>query len=229
MQEIMNLTVLGKNGVSRIDEAARTILLRTGVEIPHREMLGLFADAGAKVDRTSNRVRIPFELVDECLKSSGKKFTIYGRDRSRKASFGTGERNYNSIAGEAHWIDSRGLRRFATLDDVEHAAKLGDVLPRLNIVGAMADPHETDISCRCVEVAAQLLRTTTKPVTFWFFDRPSAALLIELFTVLAAFKRKSRTVSPGISLSRADQPAAFSERMVLIFCLRPAKSRFRFP
>lgn len=120
------------------------------------------------------------------LDAAGKSFTLYGRDRARTAVFGAGRRNYNSIAGEAHWIhDATGERRFAALADVATAARLGDALDDLTIVGAMSDPHELPPSYRCVEVAAMLLRNTTKPIFFWFHDRPSARYLIELFVTLA--------------------------------------------
>ena len=179
------LQVLGPEGVRRIDGAARDILHRTGVLVPHEEMLRLFAEAGAAVDRGRGRVRIPPTLVEGCLSQAAKQFTIYGRDRAKQAAFGLGQRNYNSIAGEAHWVGRQGERRFATLADVVEAAKLGHVLPRINIVGAMADPHEVEVSFRCVEVAAALLATTTKPVTFWFYDRPSARFVVEVFLALA--------------------------------------------
>ena len=177
----MDVRVLGADGVAKVDAAARQILGRTGVLLPHDDALRLFDRAGAEVDHGSQRVRIPSGLVDECIEASGKTFTLYGRDRDQQAAFGAGRRNYNSIAGEAHWVDPDGTRRFATLDDVVQAAQLADVLPRINVVGAMADPHEIDAPHRCVEVAAAQLRTTTKPITFWFHDRASATYLIELF------------------------------------------------
>ena len=180
----MKIAVLGSEGVSRIDGAARRILERTGVEVPHEEMLALFAKAGARVDAAAGRVRIPSALVDECLGSSGKTFTLHGRDRARAASFGTGSRNYNSTAGQAFWVEPTGERRFARLADVTEAARIGDALPRIDIVGAMADPHEVDISYRCVEVAAALLRETAKPVMFWFHDRASAAWVVELLEIV---------------------------------------------
>jgi trimethylamine--corrinoid protein Co-methyltransferase len=148
-------------------------------------MLSLFSKAGARVDSSTGRVHIPSTLVDECLKQAGKKFTIYGRDRSKYAAFGVGSRNYNSTAGQANWIDRNGNRRFPTFDDVLTAAKLGECLPRLNIVGAMADSHEIDASFRCIEVAAALLRTTTKPIAFWFHDQKSTRFVIELFSAVA--------------------------------------------
>jgi trimethylamine--corrinoid protein Co-methyltransferase len=180
----MNLSVLGPDGVSKIDAAARHILERTGVDVPHDEVLGLFERAGAKVDRPSGRVRIPAGLIDDCLRSAGKTFTLHGRDRSRTASFGTGKRNYNSTAGQAFWVEDSGSRRYSSLVDVTRAARLGDDLPEITIAGAMADPHEIDVAHRCVEVAAALFRETTKPVIFWFHDRASAAFVVEILQVI---------------------------------------------
>ncbi len=109
----MKLEVLGNKGIERMDAAARRILERTGVLVPHERMPGLLAKAGAKVDRAGQRVRIPGALLDECIGQAGKTFTLYGRDRSSTAPFGQGRRNYNSIAGEASWLEESGKRRLS--------------------------------------------------------------------------------------------------------------------
>ncbi len=205
----MKLEVLGNEGIARIDKAAHRILEVTGVEIPHEGMCDMFSRAGARVDEASGRVRIPSQLVDECLESAGKTFTIYGRDRSNQAAFGVGKRNYNSIAGEAFWLDADGRRRFATLDDVVQAAKLGDVLPMITIVGAMSDPHELDVSYRCVEVAAALLRTTVKPITFWYHDRASAAYLNELFAIMVGSREELAAYPPAYPFLEPISPLRF--------------------
>jgi trimethylamine--corrinoid protein Co-methyltransferase len=44
----------------------------------------------------------------------------------------------------------------------------------------MSDPHDVDVAHRCVDVAAAVLRETTKPVMFWFHDRSSAAHVVEI-------------------------------------------------
>jgi trimethylamine--corrinoid protein Co-methyltransferase len=185
MSMITTLRVLGDEGVHRIDAAARRILEQTGVEIPHEDVLALFRRAGAQVDPAGGRVRIPSGLIDDCLASAKKTFTLYGRDRTHTAPFGTGQRNYNSTAGQAFWVEGPGARRYARLEDVPRAARLGDSLEFITIVGAMADPAEVDVSYRCVEVAASLFRETTKPVMFWFNDRASAPYLVELIQAIA--------------------------------------------
>ena len=174
-------SVLSGEQIGRIHEASLEILRRVGVVVPHEEMLGRFADAGAEVDHGAQLVKIPAELVEKSVAQAGRTFTIYGRDESKTAAFGVGERNYNGIAGEAYWVDEPGgQRRFASLADVATAARLGDALDSITIPGGMSDPHEIPTAHRCVDVAAEMLRNTTKPITFWYHDRASAAWLNEI-------------------------------------------------
>ena len=110
------MTVLSSNQITRLHDASLQILRTTGVRVPHAEMRALFAQADAQVDDTSHVVRIPEDLVVRSLGSAGKTFTLYGRDRALKAEFGVGSRNYNSIAGEALWLDDAcTTRRYALL------------------------------------------------------------------------------------------------------------------
>jgi trimethylamine--corrinoid protein Co-methyltransferase len=176
---------LNPEQIRRLHSASLRILERVGVEVPHPDILQRFADAGATVDFPRRRVRIPGSLVERLLAQAGKTFAIHGRDPAKVARFGQGARNYNSIAGEASWVDHPGgPRRFATLADVATAARFADALPWINVVGAMADPHELPVVWRCVEVFATLLRHTTKPVTFWYHDRASARYINEIMAVV---------------------------------------------
>lgn len=138
----MQVTLLTDDQIRKLDRASIEILETIGVHLPQEEMLGRFQEAGAEVDLDEQLVKIPEAVVRRCLDTAGKSFTIYGRDRSKMAEFGVGRRNYNSIAGEAHWVDDNFNRRFATLEDVRTASRLADALPWINIVGAMSDPHE---------------------------------------------------------------------------------------
>ncbi len=177
----MYTRVLTDEQIEKIHQTSLAILERVGVHVPHAEMLGRFADAGASVDHAAQRVRIPAEMVMRLVAGTGKHFTLYGRDLTKTAAFGHGTRNFNSIAGEASWVDvPGGDRRYATLSDAALAARLGDALDGITLVGAMSDPHELPVAYRCVEVMATLLAQTTKPIHFWYHDRSSARFLNEL-------------------------------------------------
>ena len=206
----MTLTVLTDDQVARLDEAAVAILERTGVHVPHERMRALFAEAGAHVDDDAGLVRIPESVVRYALDAAGKTFTMYGRDRSRKAEFGVGKRNYNATAGEAFWVDDAfAARRYTTIEDVRTAARLGDALEWITIPGAMADPLDIPHEYRCVVVAAEMLKHTTKPIAFWFYDRASAKFLLELFALIAGGEKEAAAHPLAYPLLEAISPLRF--------------------
>jgi trimethylamine--corrinoid protein Co-methyltransferase len=189
----MKLTVLTEDQVQRLHDGSLHILEKVGVQVPHADVRAKFLEAGASVEEDSERVRIPEALVEQSLARAGKSFTIYGRDRARKAVFGEGKRNYNSIAGEALWIDDEsGERRYATLADAATAARLGDALPELTIAGAMCDPHELSAEYGGVAVAAELVRNTTKPIGLWFHNRTVSRFIVELLIAVAGSEEEAR-------------------------------------
>ena len=100
--------VLSDSQIEKIHNVSLHILEEVGIEIPHKEVLLRFADAGAKIDFDKQRVRIPADLVLKCVRQAKKQYTLYGRDINKKACFGQGVRNYNTIAGEALWVDEIG-------------------------------------------------------------------------------------------------------------------------
>lgn len=203
-------SVLTDKQVDRLHSAALTILERTGVHIPHTEMLNRFADAGAQVDHNFQHVRIPPEVVSKSLEQSGKQFTLYGRDLDLKAEFGFGKRNYNSSAGQALWVDSLGEeRRYATMADVETATRFGDAIESINIVGAMADPHEMPVASRCVAVTAEMLKQTTKPIAFWYHDRASARYINEIVIALRGDEERATQYPVCLPLLEPISPLRF--------------------
>jgi trimethylamine--corrinoid protein Co-methyltransferase len=184
--------VLTDEQIKKIHKASLNILESVGTIVPHKEVLQRFADKGAKVDFNTQNVKIPADLVMKLLSQAGKKFTLYGRDITKKAEFGYGKRNYNSIAGEAHWIDEIGKqRRFATLNDVAIANRFCDAIDLINICGAMTDPQEIPIEYRVVEVVYQQIKNTTKPIAFWFNDRASAKYVIDMLIALRGSVEKA--------------------------------------
>lgn len=188
----MQCQVLSPEQIRRVHEASLSILERTGVIVPHPETLSRFAEVGAVVDIEKQTVRIPASVVERSLQTCAKQFTIYGRDVRRTAPFGQGKRNYNSIAGEAYWVDAPCVqRRFPNLNDVASAARVGDALNGITICGSMADPHELPAEWRCVDVFATMLRNTTKPVTFWYHDRASARFINEILIAVRGDEKRA--------------------------------------
>ena len=202
--------VLSDDQIRKVHDKSMEILSRIGVVVPHEDMLGRLAAAGAEVDTSAQRVRMPEEMVMQAVASAGKSFTLYGRDTSKTAEFGVGKRNYNSIAGEASWIDRPGgARRYAKLEDAGTAARFADALPHINIAGAMTDPQEIPVDVRCVAVLAEMLKNTTKPVTFWYHDRASARFINEILIALRGDQERASEMPPCYPFLEPISPLRF--------------------
>jgi len=187
----MQLSVLTDHQIARIHDTSLHLLAHVGVHVPHPDVLRRFMEAGASVE--GERVRIPEALVTRCLEGAGKSFTLYGRDRENKAVFGQGRRNYNSISGEALWIDDEtGTRRYASARDAGTAARLTDALPDLTIAGAMSDPHELSPEYGAAACLAEMLRNTTKPLGLWFHNRFVSRTMCDLMVVVRGSEDAAR-------------------------------------
>lgn len=206
----MELGVLKQAQIDRIHDASLEILGTMGVHIPHPEMRRLFREAGAAVDEATGIVCMPEALVERCLESAGKRFTLYGRDRAKQARYGTGERNYNTSGGQALWLDDAcQARRYASLEDVGLASRVADGLPLVNLVGAMSDPHELPVSYRCVAVVAKQVENTTKPIHFFFHDRASARYVVEILVAVAGSEAEAASYPLGYAFLEPISPLRF--------------------
>ncbi|MBY9004864.1 MAG: trimethylamine methyltransferase family protein [Candidatus Lokiarchaeota archaeon] len=206
----MRLEMLSRDEIETIHIKSLEILEKIGIIIPHEEIKSLFEDIGATVNFNTGLVKIPPHIVNEYISKAGKKFTIYGRDLSKKAEFGAGKRNYNTSFGQAHWLDSLGGdRRQPNLKDIEKAVKLGDYLKQITIPGAMADPIEIPLKWRCLAVAFEMVKNTTKPIGFWFHDRSSSKFLNEFFAVLRGGEENAKKYPLCYPLFEPVSPLSF--------------------
>jgi len=206
----MKVEILNKEQIAKIHEASLEILERIGVIVPHDEILQRFTNNGATVDNKTKLVKIPKALVMDLISKALTKFTIYGRDLKNMAEFGVGKRNYNTSGGQALWIDNLGgKRRYTTKNNVITAVRFADALDQITIPGAMADPHELPVEWRCVEVAFEMIKNTTKPITFWLYDRTSAKYLVDLIIALRGNERDAENYPLFYPLFEPVSPLSF--------------------
>ncbi|HEY62950.1 MAG TPA: hypothetical protein G4O02_00100 [Caldilineae bacterium] len=182
----IRLQFLSQQDIQAIHDATLSILQNTGIMVHHEEVLRLLAEAGAEVDRTRGIARLPERLVMECVAQAGKQYILYGRDGRCTARFGHGDLVLMSTPGQYAWIDSEtGQRRPPTVQDLHDAIRLGDALPHVTIVGAMAVPAEVPVAYRDVFLTAELVKGTTKPTRCWVANGRTARYILEIYRTVA--------------------------------------------
>ena len=122
----------------------------------------------------------------DAVAAAGKQYVLHGRAPGRVARYGYGECNLMSTPGQFAWFEARtGQRRDPTLADARAAITLGDALPNVTVVGAMAVPLDVPTPIRDVVVTAELVRGTGKPTRTWPVTRASTELVLAIYEAVA--------------------------------------------
>jgi trimethylamine--corrinoid protein Co-methyltransferase len=119
--------------VQRIHDAALSVLERTGVEILESESRHILEQAGAKVDKTRNRVFFPRQMVETALKTVNHDVVLYSKDgltdlhlRGKRVHLGTGGAAINILDLET------GQPRQTILRDLYDIGRLVETLDNIH-------------------------------------------------------------------------------------------------
>ena len=219
------MKLLSSEQLKQIHLASLEVLERTGVDVCLPEAVELLAAAGADV-RDSSRVKIPSHLVDEALRTTPHRITIYDRTgrpamylEGRNCYFGTGTDTPNVIDPYS------GERRPTRGEDVDWAVRLADALPNIDFVGSMgsvaANEVPTEISDR--HNFFRMCTNTTKPILFTCWDLAGQQDIYEMALAVrggdpAEFRSKPFIVQYAEPISPLCHPQTSLQK--LIFCAR---------
>ncbi len=113
------LELLEEDSINRIHLCSLDILKEIGVKIHNKELLQrLDSTDGITVDHHKGEVRFDPGKVEKAIKIAGKNSIYFGRDYTKKAKFGHGEKVFSSSAGQRGWIDWRKKRGEAQISRI---------------------------------------------------------------------------------------------------------------
>jgi len=147
----MRLEVLSAGDLDAIHAETLKVLEETGVFVEDDEARDIFADGGARIDRETNIVRLPGEVVEAaiaaCPPDDGGPVTF--------SSFDEG----------VMYVDPRsGERREPVKADAADAALLVDALANIDSYGAAVRPTDVPAATAAVHGCEAALLSTTKQV-----------------------------------------------------------------
>lgn len=134
--------VLSDDDLRRVHLAVLRVLDDVGVFVEHEPALRIFADAGCRVDFEARRVRIPEHVLRKALATAPSRFTLHGLRPEYDVEVDT-ESIYTIGGSSALFVlDLDGVRRPATLRDLEDLTRLQDALPNLHIMHGIVNPQD---------------------------------------------------------------------------------------
>ena len=145
------LRFLDRDDLEKIHGASLRILDEVGMLIEHAPLQDILEGAGARVDRSTDRVYFPPDLVEAARARIPKRLTYHGRtpefDRVTSLDSDIFARN---PGGCPDYVDPRtGAYRRARLADWRDFCTLVDALPN---IGALANQHCGDVPGRTSDI-----------------------------------------------------------------------------
>jgi trimethylamine--corrinoid protein Co-methyltransferase len=175
----VHFRVLSEDQVWEIKQAAFEILEKTGCRVLHAGALDLLRNAGAVVH--DDRVKVPRHIVEHCVRTAPKGFTIYDRAgkralelEGRKSYYGTSTASPNTrdaLTGEIH--ETR-------VADIARGAKVADALPNIDWVMPMGSSQDVPALAADVYEFQAVVTNTTKPIVFIGYSPRGVEMVYEM-------------------------------------------------
>lgn len=204
---MFSLNLLNKDEVEAIHQASIRVLSEVGVTLTHPPALELLLGAGATVK--GDRVLLPPDLVESCLRKCPKNVSVKGRGGKVK-TLGDGSLNFHNLGGARDIFDyGTGKHRFANLQDVRDATRLLDALPYCNTITPFFTPQDVPGELMSLAMYRHAIPFTTKPLQGPGIQfAPEACYAVKLAEVLGDPKEiLTLSVSPVSPLTIPDHEA----------------------
>jgi len=140
---LLSLEVLSRDQLYKLHLASLEILEKVGVKFPLKEALKLCDEAGAEVDHKQQVVKMPYYLVEECVRKTPHRVTLYGRDPRYSFDVGGDEVHFGTVGFATRIIDPKTDKyRALVKTDLASLAKLADALEHVNFFLTMGQPMD---------------------------------------------------------------------------------------
>jgi len=158
--------VLTQDQIKRLHYATLELLETVGVKVIHAEALEMMSAAGCRV-KADNIVQIPNWLVEECIRSTPSRITIYNRlgDEAMRLE---GNQTYFGMGTDlinTYDLDTGELRK-SKLQDVADAARIADALEEIDFLGSYALPHDSPTNLIYIDCFKTELENSVKPIFY---------------------------------------------------------------
>ncbi|RLC97454.1 MAG: trimethylamine methyltransferase [Chloroflexi bacterium] len=219
-QCVPSYRLLTEEQIKEIHRASLEILETVGVRVAHEEAVQLLRDAGCRV-KENNVVQFPNWLVEECIRSTPSRITMYNR-KGEEAMRLEGRNIYFGLGTDL--ISTRDLEtgetRPSRLQDVANAATVADYCAEVDFIASYALPGDVPINTMYVECVKAMMEHSIKPIFFTAAGREDLAVVIEMAAAVAGGEDTLREKPFLIHYSEPTAPLTHSRGAVnkLFFC-----------
>jgi trimethylamine--corrinoid protein Co-methyltransferase len=154
---------LRNEDLDAVHEATLDLMENYGLQIHGEEALEIYSAAGCDVDKSTDRVRFPRNLVNDSIESCPPEFTLCGRDPKNDTPVGGKNVVFKNFGTGVMLMDPyTGERRESTKEDLGNVARFIDSLDEINVFSIAVTAGDVNQKVRSLHEAEVVLNNLTK-------------------------------------------------------------------
>lgn len=136
-ESLPQLRILSNSEIELMHENAIRVLENAGVAFAYEEALDILEEAGCTVDRETQKVRFPRDLIEKCIETAPSSFDLYDRDGNYYCKFGDSQSRFNPGSSAGFMLADDGVTaRPSTVADLKLISKVAQYLPQIDFVSS---------------------------------------------------------------------------------------------
>lgn len=160
-----NLRFLSNEAIERVHESSIQLLEDVGVTVESGEALNILREGGADIDESRKKAKIPSSLIEEALRKTPHRLTVYSRDGKHDLNLTENNVYFDPGSAAISLLDyGEEEPRPPTLKDVRDFAVVVDSLKNIQAQSTALVPMDLPENLRDRIRLYVVLKYSTKPV-----------------------------------------------------------------
>ncbi|RLB88664.1 MAG: hypothetical protein DRH26_13140 [Deltaproteobacteria bacterium] len=180
----VGIKILTEDQIWEIKQAAFDIIEKVGFKCQHKGVHKMMKQAGARVHK--DNIKIPRHIVEACLVTTPKGWTIYDRNGRRAMEVEGEKSHYGTSTASPFTRDAfTGEIRKTTIDDIALGARVADSLSGIDFVMPMGTAQDVPADAAEVHEFEAMVSNTIKPAVFIGYTALGCEYVYEMAAVIA--------------------------------------------
>lgn len=134
---IKDFRVLTEEQIEKVHEEALRVLENLGIIFACDEALDILENAGCRVDRETQKVYFPREIVLKAIEDAPGSFDLYDREGNFYCTFGDGKTRFNPGSSSSNILEADGdTVRLSNVKDLKRLTRVAQALPNIDFVSS---------------------------------------------------------------------------------------------
>ncbi|MEI7754405.1 MAG: trimethylamine methyltransferase family protein [Actinomycetota bacterium] len=191
--------VVSADELEMIHDASMQILEEIGMDFLDADARQLLADAGARIEPGSVRVRFDREMVLEKIKTAPSSFTFHSRNPANNLIIGGDYMAFGSVASAPNAFDMDKGRRTGNHADYKNLIRLTQMLNSVHfLAGYPVEPIDLHASIRHLDATFDALTLSDKPLHAYSLGRQRNRDCLEMVRIARQIDDETLDREPSI-------------------------------